>query len=132
MLNIEHLTKRYGDTLALDDLSFTMEEGRVYGLLGPNGAGKSTTMNIMTGYIAATEGDVEIDGHDILKDAEEAKKYVDKVNSEINNIIYLELNSAKEVDIDPLTEDIFVKFIDSNEDLKIAEKILLDKHFVHP
>ena len=58
---------------------------------------------------------------------EEAKKYVDKVNSEINNIIYFELNSAKEVDIDPLTEDIFVKFIDSNEDLKIADIMLLEE-----
>ena len=76
MIEVKHLTKRYGETLALDDVSFTMKEGRVYGLLGPNGAGKSTTMNIMTGYLAATDGTVTIDGHDIVEESREAKALI--------------------------------------------------------
>lgn len=76
MIEVENLVKRYGDRLAVDHLSFQVEPGKIYGFLGPNGAGKSTTMNIMTGYIAATEGSVKINGHDIVKDAEEAKKCI--------------------------------------------------------
>ena len=60
----------------MDHLSFTLESGKIYGFLGPNGAGKSTTMNIMTGYLGATQGSVLIDGHDILKEPEEAKKQI--------------------------------------------------------
>lgn len=56
MIEVKHLTKKYGTHLAVDDLSFTIEKGRIYGFLGPNGAGKSTTMNIMTGYIGASSG----------------------------------------------------------------------------
>ena len=66
----------YGKHLAVDDLSFTVEKGQIYGFLGPNGAGKSTTMNIMTGYLGATKGEVLIDGHDILKEPEQAKKCI--------------------------------------------------------
>lgn len=76
MVKVENISKRYGDHYAVKNLSFEIEKGQVYGFLGPNGAGKSTTMNIMTGYIAASEGVVEINGHDILKDAEEAKKCI--------------------------------------------------------
>lgn len=76
MIEVENLVKRYGNHLAVDHLSFQVEPGKIYGFLGPNGAGKSTTMNIMTGYIAATEGSVRINGHDIVKDAEEAKKCI--------------------------------------------------------
>ena len=65
LIEVEHLTKRYGSHTAVDDISFTVEDGGIYGLLGPNGAGKSTTMNIITGYISATDGTVKIDGHDI-------------------------------------------------------------------
>ena len=61
MIEVEHLTKRYGSHTAVDDISFTVEDGGIYGLLGPNGAGKSTTMNIITGYISATDGTVKID-----------------------------------------------------------------------
>lgn len=68
--------KKYGNHLAVDHLDFTIEEGHIYGFLGPNGAGKSTTMNIMTGYLGATEGQVLINGHDILKEPEEAKKHI--------------------------------------------------------
>ena len=73
MIEVKNLVKRYGDHYAVDHLSFTVEDGRVFGFLGPNGAGKSTTMNIMTGYLAATEGQVLIDGHDILDEPEAAK-----------------------------------------------------------
>ena len=76
MVTVEHLTKYYGDFLAVDDLSFEIGEGKVYGLLGPNGAGKSTTMNIMTGCLSATEGRVLIDGHDIFEEPEEAKRQI--------------------------------------------------------
>lgn len=76
MIEVKNLTKRYGNHLAVDHLSFTVESGKIYGFLGPNGAGKSTTMNIMTGYLGATEGQVLIDGHDILKEPEEAKKNI--------------------------------------------------------
>ncbi|WP_130838326.1 ABC transporter ATP-binding protein [Lachnoclostridium sp. Marseille-P6806] len=73
MIEVTGLTKKYGAHCAVDDLSFTAEKGKIYGFLGPNGAGKSTTMNIMTGYLAATSGTVVIDGCDILSQPEEAK-----------------------------------------------------------
>ena len=76
MIEVSHLTKRYGSHLALDDLSFTIPEGQIYGLLGPNGAGKSTTMNILTGCLAATSGRVRIDGVDIFEDPMAAKKHL--------------------------------------------------------
>ena len=76
MIEVKNLVKKYGDHLAVDNLSFTVEKGQIYGFLGPNGAGKSTTMNIMTGYLGATEGQVLINGHDILKEPEEAKKCI--------------------------------------------------------
>ena len=76
MIEVKNLVKKYGDHTAVDHLNFTIEEGHVYGFLGPNGAGKSTTMNIMTGYLGATEGEVLINGHDILKEPEEAKKQI--------------------------------------------------------
>lgn len=76
MIEVKHLTKKYGRHLALDDLSFTVEKGQIYGFLGPNGAGKSTTMNIMTGYISATDGEVLIDGCSILEEPEKTKKCI--------------------------------------------------------
>lgn len=76
MIEVKNLVKDYGGHLAVDHLSFTIEDGQIYGFLGPNGAGKSTTMNIMTGYIGATEGDVLIQGHNILEEPEEAKKRI--------------------------------------------------------
>ena len=74
MIQVQHLTKRYGNFTAVDDLSFELENGHIYGFLGPNGAGKSTTMNMMTGCLAATSGTVLIDGCDIFEDARQAKK----------------------------------------------------------
>ena len=76
MIEISHLVKEYGGHRAVDDLSLTIEPGRIYGFLGPNGAGKSTTMNILTGYIGATSGTVTINGHDIFKEPEAARKCI--------------------------------------------------------
>ena len=76
MIEVKHLTKIYGDHTAVDDLSFTIEPGHIYGLLGPNGAGKSTTMNIVTGCLAATSGTVRICGHDIYEDPIAAKRCI--------------------------------------------------------
>lgn len=76
MIEVTNLVKRYGDHTAVDHLSFHIEKGKIYGFLGPNGAGKSTTMNMITGYIASTEGKVVIDGHDILEEPDEAKKCI--------------------------------------------------------
>ena len=76
MIEVKNLVKRYGNHTAVDHLSFEIEKGKIYGFLGPNGAGKSTTMNMITGYIASTEGTVVIDGHDILEEPEEAKKCI--------------------------------------------------------
>ncbi|MGN0343104.1 MAG: ABC transporter ATP-binding protein [Roseburia sp.] len=76
MIEINHLTKKFGKHVAVNDLSLTIEPGRIYGFLGPNGAGKSTTMNMITGYLGATSGSIKINGHDIFAEPEEAKKCV--------------------------------------------------------
>lgn len=76
MIQVEHLVKRYGGRTAVEDLTFTLEPGGIYGFLGPNGAGKSTTMNVMTGYVAADGGRVVIDGHDILRNPIAAKSCI--------------------------------------------------------
>ena len=76
MIEVNHLTKRYGAHTAVEDLTFTVEKGYVYGFLGPNGAGKSTTMNILTGCLAATEGQVTVGGYDIFEEPIKAKRLV--------------------------------------------------------
>lgn len=76
MIEVSHLTKKYGGHLAVDDVSFTVEDGQIYGLLGPNGAGKSTIMNILTGYLSATSGQVTVAGHLLPEEADEAKACV--------------------------------------------------------
>jgi len=76
MIEVEHLTKRYGDLIAVNDISFSLEEGDIVGFLGPNGAGKSTTMKIITGCLAADSGSVRIAGYDILKKPKEAKRFI--------------------------------------------------------
>ena len=76
MIEVKNLVKKYGSHLAVDHLNFTVDTGQIYGFLGPNGAGKSTTMNIMTGYLGATEGEVLINGHNILEEPEAAKKCI--------------------------------------------------------
>ena len=76
MIEVRDLVKRYGEHIAVDHLSFKVEKGQIYGFLGPNGAGKTTTMNIMTGYIGPSEGEVIINGHNILEEPEEAKRCI--------------------------------------------------------
>ena len=76
MVEVKNLTKKYSGHTAVDDISFTLLPGKIYGLLGPNGAGKSTTMNMMTGYIAPGGGTVEVDGHDIYKDGKAARSRI--------------------------------------------------------
>lgn len=76
MIEINHLVKKYGNEVAVDDLNLKIESGKIYGFLGPNGAGKSTTMNILTGYIGATSGEVKINGYDIVTEPEKAKKCI--------------------------------------------------------
>ncbi|MCM1262697.1 MAG: ABC transporter ATP-binding protein [Butyrivibrio sp.] len=76
MIKVNNLVKKYGSHTAVDNLSFEVEKGQIFGFLGPNGAGKTTTMNIMTGYIAATDGSVEINGYDMLTKPQEAKKCI--------------------------------------------------------
>jgi ABC-2 type transport system ATP-binding protein len=76
MIEVSGLTKRYGGHTAVENLNFKIEKGHIYGFLGPNGAGKSTTMNILTGCLAATEGEVKIGGFDIFAEAEKAKRLI--------------------------------------------------------
>ncbi len=76
MIEISNLVKKYGNHVAVDGLSLTVEPGKIYGFLGPNGAGKSTTMNMITGYLGLTSGSISINGHDILAEPEEAKKCI--------------------------------------------------------
>lgn len=106
MICVKHLTKKYGNITALDDVSFSVKKGEVVGFLGPNGAGKSTAMNIITGYLSSTSGSVTVDGFDILEEPTEAKKrmgylpevpplYPDMTVDEYLDFIY-ELKGAKQ------------------------------------
>lgn len=106
MVEVRNLTKRYGANLAVDHVSFTVEEGSIVGFLGPNGAGKSTTMNIITGYLSATEGSVTVSGKNTLDDPNEVKRmigylpeqpplYLDMTVKEYLNFVY-ELKKAKQ------------------------------------
>ena len=76
MIEVKNLTKKYGEKLAVDHLSFEVNDGDVLGFLGPNGAGKSTTMNMLTGYLSATEGSVVVEGISLQENPEEAKRKI--------------------------------------------------------
>lgn len=76
MIEVKNVTKKYGKIVAVDDVSFTIKEGEIVGLLGPNGAGKSTTMNMITGFIEQTQGEIIVDGYDMLKKPKKAKKEI--------------------------------------------------------
>ena len=76
MIEVKNVTKKYGKFVAVDDISFTINDGEIVGLLGPNGAGKSTTMNMLTGFIEQTQGDIIIDGYNMLKKPKKAKKEI--------------------------------------------------------
>ena len=113
MIEITHLTKRYGQNYAVNDISFHIGKGEIVGFLGPNGAGKTTTMNILTGYLSATEGTAKIAGIDILENPMEAKKkigflpehpplYLDMTVKEYQNFVYdlkkCKLNKKKHIE----------------------------------
>ena len=76
MIEVKNVTKKYGKFIAIDDISFTVNDGEIIGLLGPNGAGKSTTMNMITGFIEPTDGQIIVDGYDISKKPKKAKKQI--------------------------------------------------------
>src|SRR5665647_712068 len=76
MIEIRNLVKYYGDKKAVDDITFTVNDGEILGFLGPNGAGKTTTMNILTGFLSATSGKVSINGFDILESPQDAKRNI--------------------------------------------------------
>lgn len=76
MIEVKNVTKKYGKFIAVDDISFTINDGEIVGLLGPNGAGKSTTMNMLTGFIEQTEGDIIVDGYNMLKKPKKAKREI--------------------------------------------------------
>lgn len=106
MIEVKNLIKKYGEHVAVDDLSFSVGKGQILGFLGPNGAGKSTTMNILTGYISATEGSVLVNGHDIFLEPEGAKKCIG----------YLP-------EIPPLYQDMTVReYLDFVADIKLVKK----------
>jgi len=96
MIKIENLVKHYGDKYAVNDISFTVEDGEIVGFLGPNGAGKSTTMNMITGYLSSTSGTASIDGYDILEDASEAKRLVGYLPEQPP--LYLDMTVAEYLD----------------------------------
>ena len=76
MIEVKNLTKKYGSHIAVEDLTFHVKKGEIYGFLGPNGAGKSTTMNLLTGYLGATHGKITINGFDVEKKSKEAKRSI--------------------------------------------------------
>ena len=98
MIELKNVTKKFGLNTAVDNISAKIDDGEIIGFLGPNGAGKSTTMNMMTGYISTTSGSIEINGYDILRDAENAKKLIG----------YLPENPPLYVD---MTVDEYLKFV---------------------
>ncbi len=115
MIQVKNLTKLYGTHLAVDDISFKVKKGRIYGLLGPNGAGKSTTMNMLTGYIAPTSGSIVINGHELGVETLEAKKCIG----------YLPENP-------PLYPDMYVKeYLDFVAKLKKLPKDTREDEIVH-
>ena len=97
MIEVKHLTKRYGNHIAVNDLNFTIDKGKVYGFLGPNGAGKSTTMNIITGCLGATEGEVLIDGHSITEEPMQAKRLIGYLPEQPP--VYMDMTPAEYLDL---------------------------------
>ena len=96
MIEVKHLTKRDGNHVAVNDLNFTIDKGKVYGFLGPNGAGKSTTMNIITGCLGATEGEVLIDGHSIAEEPMQAKRLIGYLPEQPP--VYMDMTPAEYLD----------------------------------
>lgn len=107
MIEVKHLTKRYGNHVAVNDLNFTIDKGKVYGFLGPNGAGKSTTMNIITGCLGATEGEVLIDGHSIAEEPMQAKRLIGYLPEQPP--VYMDMTPAEYLDFVARTKGIPAK-----------------------
>ena len=109
MVKVENLVKRYGTNYALNDVSFEIGEGEIVGLLGPNGAGKSTAMNIITGYLSSTSGEVYIDGINMLEDPIKAKKLIGFLIGVImheRNVKYIA--KALKCDVSPKADKIII------------------------
>lgn len=117
MIKVEHLTKRYGQHYAINDISFEVQKGEIVGFLGPNGAGKSTTMNIITGYLSPTGGTAKVDGYDILETPEEVKKRIGYLPE--NPPLYLDMTVQEYLDF---VSDI--KRVEAKEKKKSMEKIM--------
>ncbi|MCI5133095.1 MAG: ATP-binding cassette domain-containing protein, partial [Candidatus Electrothrix sp. EH2] len=100
MINVEHLTRKYGDFTAVDDVTFEIDQGEIVGLLGHNGAGKTTIMKMMTGYLEPTQGKISIDGLDVGKDRRKIQKKIGylpencPVYPEMTVLDYLEYSAA--------------------------------------
>lgn len=133
MIEVNNLVKNYGKYQAVKGITFKVEDGEILGFLGPNGAGKSTTMNIITGYISATSGDVTIDGYDILKNPQEAKRkigylpeippvYMDMTVTEYLKFA-AELKGVKKSEIKPMLEDIMEKIKISHVSSKLIKNL---------
>jgi ABC-type multidrug transport system, ATPase component len=133
LIEVNNLVKNYGKYQAVKDISFRVEQGEVLGLLGPNGAGKSTTMNIITGYISATRGEVKIGGYDILKNPREAKKrigylpeippvYVDMTVTEYLNFV-ADLKGVKKAEVKAMLDDIMEKIKITNVSGKLIKNL---------
>ena len=117
MIEVEKLTKRYGQHVAVDDLDFSVKRGEILGFLGPNGAGKSTTMNIITGYISATGGTVRVDGHDVLEEPEEVKRRLGYLPEAPP--LYLDMTVTEYLDFVAA-----IKRVDAKEKRRSMEKIM--------
>ena len=124
MIQVKNLTKKYGNYIAIDNLSFQVNDGEIIGLLGPNGAGKSTTMNMLTGYIEATDGSILIDGKDILKDGKEIKKQIGYMPENIP--LYLDLTVREFIKFMAELKYVPKKNIE-NEVKEIIEKVNLEE-----
>lgn len=130
MIEVKDLTKKYGEHTAVSNISFRIEEGKVYGLLGPNGAGKSTTMNIITGCLSATDGSVTVNGRDICDDAKEAKRnigYLPEIPPLYNDLTPLEyltfVAEAKGLKKGDLQSEV-VRVMEETQITDVAERII--------
>ena len=117
MIEVKHVTKRYPNVTAVDNISFEVKDGEVVGFLGPNGAGKSTTMNMLTGFIEPTEGKIIINGYDISKKAKKAKKQIGYMPE--GTPLYMDL-TAKEF-INYMAE---LKMVKAKERKSMVEKVI--------
>ena len=92
MIDVQNLRKQYGDLVAVDEVSFTAEQGRIFGLLGPNGAGKTTTIGCISGLLKPTSGHVIVSGHDVVNAAKSAKRHLGIVPQEL--ALYSDLSAT--------------------------------------